>query len=244
MFSTISIINDVFNITARAESEYNLGLNIIREKIIRKNFTIANTNGTFIVNKTINEIYDTNNEFLIKNIKAKGYLSDQFTTDLTNYLNGNLCNLSIFSNDNLHASCGTILQSVALNGLEIMIVRYFEYLRLAYQQYLISQTSQNIIDILNGELMEQITIFYHYFIRGTSSLITSEMKNDIDSLLLSELSFRMILFIIFLVFLVLGYLILWLPFQGKLSDEILRTKKMLEIIPRSILEKMDSLKEI
>ena len=57
-------------------------------------------------------------------------------------------------------------------------------------------------------------------------------------------NFRMIFFIVFLVIIFLGYLLMWLPFQNKLSDEILRTKKMLEIIPKSILESMESLKEV
>ena len=54
----------------------------------------------------------------------------------------------------------------------------------------------------------------------------------------------MVLFICFLIFIFLGYLTIWLPFQTKLSDEILRTKQMLEIIPDYVKETMTGLNNL
>jgi hypothetical protein len=48
---------------------------------------------------------------------------------------------------------------------------------------------------------------------------------------------------VFLVVVTVVYLIIWIPKQNSLNDEIIRTKKLLEIIPSEILDKIDSLKQ-
>ena len=151
------------------------------------------------------------------------------------YLHSNLCNQG---NKTYFKDCDVLVDSLAKNGLEIIIIRFFEYLRIANFQFIIRENDQSAIDILNDKIFQDICIFLHYYIKPTLRIITNEMKQNIDNNLISEMNFRWAIFICFLVFLVLGYLIFWLPFQNKLNDEILRTKMMLEIIPQSILKNL------
>lgn len=174
-----------------------------------------------------------------------------FTSDYFSYynsiLNQNLCTsstITTYKQPNFKADCTTINNGIAQYGLEIIITGYFELLRSVNSQYIINVPNDTTINLLNGSMLQRLSSIFHYFIKPLSSDLTQKMKENIDIILAGELNFRMAIFIAFLVFLILGYLILWMPYQNKLYDEILRTKKMLEIIPIAILENMDSLKEL
>lgn len=59
----------------------------------------------------------------------------------------------------------------------------------------------------------------------------------------SKLNLRITGFIIFIAFLVLGYLFVWLPYLNKLKKEIWRTKQMLTIIPIEVIQKLPKVQE-
>jgi len=67
------------------------------------------------------------------------------------------------------------------------------------------------------------------------------MKLFIISIFENELNYRLIVFICYLGFILIGYLIFWMPFQSQIKDEIIRTRKMLEIVPIQILDRMKNL---
>lgn len=65
LYESLYDINDIFNKTARAESLYNMAINIEREKLINDKFTIDKTTGIKIVNKTIAECLYLNSEIIL-----------------------------------------------------------------------------------------------------------------------------------------------------------------------------------
>ena len=83
----------------------------------------------------------------------------------------------------------------------------------------------------------------HYYLSPLYNLLRQEIKQGIEDKLKFEMNFRLILFIVFLVVVIFAYLLVWIPKQNKINDEIFRTKKLLEIIPMEILEKIESLKQ-
>jgi hypothetical protein len=97
--------------------------------------------------------------------------------------------------------------------------------------------------LLSGELFTNMTIILHYYICPIYQLLREETYNNIKHILKNEMNFRLIVFIVFLVVVTVVYLIIWIPKQNSLNDEIIRTKKLLEIIPSEILDKIDSLKQ-
>jgi len=90
-------------------------------------------------------------------------------------------------------------------------------------------------EFLNSE------VILNYFLKPFLYEFTTIMKNDIDAKLSFELSFRYYIIIAFLIVLIFGYLLVWLPFQYSLNDEILRTKNILEIIPEILYEGVEAM---
>jgi len=95
-------------------------------------------------------------------------------------------------------------------------------------------------DMFNSDSNINNEIIYNYFLRPLYKSSTEYIKTNIDKKIAFELDFRYYILITFLAIVVIGYLVLWLPFQYSLYDEISRTKKMLNIIPSSILNEIDS----
>ena len=68
------------------------------------------------------------------------------------------------------------------------------------------------------------------------------MEDEIIKIINSQFNLATILFSVFVVVVIIIYIIVWIPILKGLDDEIIRTKKMLNIIPIQILDKIDSLK--
>ena len=68
------------------------------------------------------------------------------------------------------------------------------------------------------------------------------MEQEIITIIDKQYEIAMILFSVFIVVIIIIYVIIWIPILQGLDEEIIRTKKMLNIIPIQILDKIDSLK--
>ena len=231
MFNNFDTIISIFNSTAQTESEYVYSLNILREKVLNVSFITMSKSDLFILNTTISNDYTLNNEVLINSIKSSNYFDSDITKKINNILNGDICSFITCNDD-----------SLGQYGCEVITVRYFELLRLAIKAYVNKDTEENVYEILSNSLFKDITMLLHYYITPLYKILREDMKKAIEDKLKYEMNFRMILFIVFLVVVIIVYLIGWIPKQNRLNDEIVRTKKLLEIIPSEILDRIDSLK--
>jgi len=111
-------------------------------------------------------------------------------------------------------------------------------------RYLERFPKENYVDIFNNAIFVEIDKLFNFFIKPILKYNGDNIKSDLNQILLQEYNFRLVLFICFNVFILIGYLVTWLPLQIKISDEIVRTKKMLEIIPDEVKDKMSSLNNI
>ena len=68
------------------------------------------------------------------------------------------------------------------------------------------------------------------------------MEEEIIKIIDKQYEIAMILFSVFFVVIIIIYVMIWIPILQGLDEEIIRTKKMLNIIPIQILDKIDSLK--
>ena len=125
----------------------------------------------------------------------------------------------------------------------MLLINFLEYLSNMNMRYLETFPAEDYVKIFNNENFVEIDKMFDHFIKPIFKQIGNVIRNDINTTLTLEYNFRLSLFICFNVFIIIGYLITWLPLQIKISDEIVRTKKMFEIIPAEVKEKMISLKD-
>jgi len=122
-----------------------------------------------------------------------------------------------------------------LNGLRVKARLINDNAKASYS------SKKSILDMLNCQINKNNEKILNFFLRPSMKVLNLSMRNYIDNKIQLELNFRFYILISFLLIVVLGYLILWLPFQYSLNDEISRTKNMLNIIPNSILDEVNSI---
>ena len=77
------------------------------------------------------------------------------------------------------------------------------------------------IEQLNSQIFNDLSVILQNFIKIFLDVVSSNLKTNINSYLSSQLNIRMIIFISFLIFIIIGYFFIWLPFENKLNDEVL-----------------------
>ncbi len=123
-----------------------------------------------------------------------------------------------------------------------MTIKFFDYLRLGIIQFIKSTTNKNSIEILSGKVVTKSCKILQYFLKPIYSILTSNMEEEIIKIIDKQYEIAMILFSVFFVVIIIIYVMIWIPILQGLDEEIIRTKKMLNIIPIQILDKIDSLK--
>ena len=180
----------------------------------------------------------------------KKSLSLSYQTFFTSIFQKDLCTLPVLLT---LENCTTLLDGTAVNvnkisykyqGLQIVILRFIDFFRSSSIKYLDYQQNPNITSPLqkyNSFYLIDLDTTITYFLKPTLQYFNSEMKLFIISIFENELNYRLIVFICYLGFILIGYLIFWMPFQSQIKDEIIRTRKMLEIVPIQILDRMKNL---
>lgn len=138
--------------------------------------------------------------------------------------------------------CNSLIVNSSMFGFEISLLKYIENLSNIYLKFIKRYDKIDYSNVLRSDLIQESSDLYQYIIRPISQELTNNMNLSILDYLSEEMNTRLIVFIFFIVYLSLGYLIFWLPFQYNLKDEIIRTKKMLDVLPSYILDNISSLK--
>jgi hypothetical protein len=229
-------IIDSYNYTARAESQYISSLNFQREKIINESAMIMESQDLLKLNETLETDFNLNGNILLKLINTNHYFSKKFLNFFNKITNGNSCDyLELEDCDNLENGIGNY-------GIEVVSIKFFDYLRLGIIQFIKSTTNKNSIEILSGKVVTKSCKILQYFLKPIYSILTSNMEEEIIKIIDKQYEIAMILFSVFFVVIIIIYVMIWIPILQGLDEEIIRTKKMLNIIPIQILDKIDSLK--
>ena len=236
LYSKMDKIIDSYNYTARAESQYISSLNFQREKIINESAMIMESQDLLKLNETLETDFNLNGNILLKLINTNHYFSNKFLDFFNQITNGNICNyLELNDCENLETGIGNY-------GIEVVSIKFFDYLRLGIIQFIKSTTNKNAIEILSGKVVTNSCKILQYFIKPIYSILTTNMEQEIITIIDKQYEIAMILFSVFIVVIIIIYVIIWIPILQGLDEEIIRTKKMLNIIPIQILDKIDSLK--
>ena len=107
----------------------------------------------------------------------------------------------------------------------MVIARFFQLIKIVindYYNYMASKnyTSINAIAYLNKPYINELLIIIHDFINNTMNLICEQIFGAINNNLTANVNLNMIIFIVFLIFISLGYLIIWVPFENRLKDDV------------------------
>ena len=236
LYSKMDKIIDSYNYTARAESQYISSLNFQREKIINESAMILESKDLLKLNETLETNFNLNGNILLKLINTNHYFSKNFLDFFNEIANGNICKYL-----NLE-KCEERQSGIGNYGIEVISIKFFDYLRLGIIQYIKSTTNKNAIEILSGRIIRKSCKILQYFIKPIYNILTTTMEDEIIKIINSQFNLATILFSVFIVVVIIIYIIVWIPILKGLDDEIIRTKKMLNIIPIQILDKIDSLK--
>lgn len=161
-----------------------------------------------------------------------------------------ICELGIsFSFD-----CETYISGVTVKGLGTVLVQYVETIRKILDTYdtiketLTGEEREEALSALldsssKSNRMEEAETTVHEIMELTFNKLLDELMDTFDDMYGSQLLQRVIFFVVILVLLLFVFFIMWVPFINKLSTEIWRTKCMLTIIPKEVMEKMRSIQK-
>ena len=107
----------------------------------------------------------------------------------------------------------------------MIMARNFELLNNLINDFYLYQQSnnftfQNSISNLNKDYIDELDIISFDFIKNTMNLLSENILNGINTKIDSCVNINMIIFIVFIIFLVSGYLIIWMPFESRLKDDV------------------------
>lgn len=254
-YQNITILFGIFNNTSILESMFGFGFNLSNEKIINKTMiAFSNITNIELVKISINDLYVLNSFLITDNIEKSYFFSEDYNLRIKNILYSDYCNSNrtisnkeniLFCNKSLtnitsfnNSNVSNIPLEYTQYGLSIIIMNFIRNLNFIYENYLLMDSNNN-----NEIKLEIISSSnqYQYFLRPLFQEISYLLYSEIQNYLDTELNIRLIIFILFIVLYLSSTFLVWLPFQNSYKDEIIRTKKMLEILPEFILEGMDSL---
>ena len=109
----------------------------------------------------------------------------------------------------------------------MIMTRYFQLLNVVLNDLYLYNNANNFsipnsLVYLNQPYVNELIIMIYDFINNTMNLICQNILNEINNIIRSNVNLNMIIFIVFLVFVISGYLIIWLPFESRLKDDVCR----------------------
>jgi len=137
--------------------------------------------------------------------------------------------------------CPEFISGSARNGLQSVLGRYFETLKLTLANY--SEDRDNKKEIINSVEFMELFIIQHRYLSDSLRRLVQVLKEEVNHDLDSRINRRVIFISCFIVAIIVGYFIIWLPFVNKLSHEMWRTKAMLTIIPIEVILKIQRIQE-
>ena len=80
-----------------------------------------------------------------------------------------------------------------------------------------------------------ITIVNRFIISKVMSLSLDELFKTFDGIIKTTTKISLIINIVFIIFVIIGFFLFWIPFILEENETIFKTKNMLSIIPNEIL---------
>jgi len=83
-----------------------------------------------------------------------------------------------------------------------------------------------------------------YLIEPQMTVLIKELNTGFQGDVTSRLERRLAVFIVFIILMLILFVVVWLPFINNLSREVVKTKKILLIIPLELLAHMKSVTKL
>lgn len=219
------------NVTAMAEAHDTYCLAILQNLLIEKKTLSSNHDLTFrLLAKTeistmyslAKDLQNTHNDNL-NNIGTD--YNDQYILAMRENLCDNLDMLKI----NVSFSCNQFISGTTNEGLHPVMINFIETIRQILLEEKESLANFNDTKVWN---LENIS---YYFIQPSFTYLKSSLKESFNESYKSESMRRLILYVCFIIFLLLVFVAIWIPFVNHMNRDIWRTKSMLTLIPMDVL---------
>jgi len=206
-----------------------------------------------LVNIDINRMQDINHEVQSRHLQNKDAYPNTYKSAYQRIMIENLCkseDLLGFTFD-----CEDYIAGIARQGLQTVMVQYVEVVREMLRLYLEikenKNTSENektklyqgLLRNNNGAYIEEAETIVNVIMEKSYQYLLNKMIAAYNEMHDNEITRRVILFIVMIVIILLGFMMMWMPFISKLSTEIWRTKCMLTIIPKEVIAQMKSVQK-
>ncbi len=245
------------------ENEYHLIFNSLREASFDNNSNVYEMNVNLFLQKELEKIYVIRRKTNVYMNDYRKKMTGNFYKKYSELLLKKPCEFRLndyFISEN---ECTTFMNNSTKFGLEVTTSYFVEEIRYAnqYRRFMIYNNNysnnltlvgtnfyyhnisndtnefyeNNLINLFNGELMTNLSIFYRNFIipfYNQLRLINVEsVDNYFDEI---RLLFVCILssYLFFIIFL---FIFFWLPYIRELNRVIYKTKNLLSIIPKEVL---------
>lgn len=241
----IEIITYEMNVLAQAESYYSFAQNVQREMIYNKDKPILNQNSFKVAKDTIEQLYTLNQMIIEDHFHNRDILDSEYKDLFKSLYQDNLC----LKKDQIQLNlipfkCETFVSSAPTQGLQSMLMRYFETLKETLKIYInYEDKGFKTLNLINSNYFLELYIIQFRFIQDSFRSFVNVLKTSTNGEFQGIIDTRMAAFIIFIIALAVAYLILWTPFVNRLNREIWRTKSMLTIIPIEVIMKIPRIQE-
>eukprot|EP00347_Sterkiella_histriomuscorum_P005463 403356519 len=240
---TFEVVNKEMNTTAMIEPYYWLSLNAQREMYNDKSRPILKKNSFLVSRDALANVQHSNQEMQQEHLQNKAYTDEDYNSIFQDSMLLNVCpTVSPLFTQVSGQQCSSFVSGSTTQGLHTVIVRYEEGLRRCLQNYQKSnKTLPEINKILNSQDIREVFLIQRFILSQKMQAIVQTLQDTIQTNINSTLELRLAFFCLFIIFLLMFFVLLWLPFVNQLTNEVYQTKKILLVIPLELLVNMKSL---
>jgi len=261
LLQDISTLIPELNATSVAEPFFSFANNAERQLFIDNTFAVLNSKPEDIATNNIKAMYDLDSLILEEHSINRKIHSDAYANTFNDIMMSSPCNDISVTGVVTVADCSAFADQTVSQGMTVALSRHFENLRTLLSCYSklntggtctvapttskpvsTNSTKNSILNLMRTDQAKEINNMQNIYIKSTFRLLMTEFKRSLKESFSSALTIRLIVFIIFIVVLLSIYTLLWQTLIRKITNDIWRTKSMLNMIPLSVIAKIKSIR--
>jgi len=267
LLGDISDLMPELNSTSVAEPFFSFANNAERQLFIDPTFLVLGIASNTIATNNIKLMYDLDSLILEEHSINRKIHSDDYANLFNQIMMADPCP-SLFPTDSAaNATCTTFADSTVYQGMTVALSRHFENLRTLLSCYskqtaspagsctvqvadsdkktptgVTDATRITVMNLMRTTQAIEINSMQDLYIKQSFRMLMSQFKSSLKEKFDNALTIRLVVFIIFIVAILCIYLFAWQTLVSKITNDIWRTKSMLNMIPLNVIAKIKSIR--
>jgi len=272
LLGDISDLMPELNSTSVAEPFFSFANNAERQLFINATFDVLGVSSNLVATNNIKLMYDLDSLILEEHSINRKIHSDDYANLFNQIMMADPCPSLFPTDSAANATCTTFADSTVFQGMTVALSRHFENLRTLLSCYskinaatMGSCTVQvsaadtkvptglgyttddekkivNTINLMRTTQAVEINSMQDRYIKQSFRMLMSQFKSSLKEKFDNALTIRLVVFIIFIVAILCIYLFAWQTLVSKITNDIWRTKSMLNMIPLNVIAKIKSIR--